>query len=64
MSDQRIHLFDDFTLDLTRGFLLRGDEPVHLRPQTYEVLSYLVEPKTHAFNITRESRFSKRASSL
>jgi TolB-like protein/DNA-binding winged helix-turn-helix (wHTH) protein/Tfp pilus assembly protein PilF len=43
MSDDRIHLFADFTLDLTRGFLLRGDELVHLRPQTYEVLKYLVE---------------------
>jgi TolB-like protein/DNA-binding winged helix-turn-helix (wHTH) protein/tetratricopeptide (TPR) repeat protein len=43
MSDDRIHLFENFTLDLTRGFLLRGDELVHLRPQTYEVLKYLVE---------------------
>lgn len=43
MSDHRIHLFDDFTLDLTRGFLLRGDELVHLRRQTYEVLTYLVQ---------------------
>ena len=39
----RIHLFEEFTLDLSRGFLLRGDELVHLRPQTYEVLKYLVE---------------------
>lgn len=43
MSDQKIHLFEDFALDVTRGSLLRGDEPVHLRPQTYEVLKYLVE---------------------
>jgi DNA-binding winged helix-turn-helix (wHTH) protein len=43
MSDQIIHLFDDFALDLGRGFLLHGDELVHLRPQTYEVLKYLVE---------------------
>jgi len=43
MSNDKIHLFEDFTLDLTRGFLLRGDELVHLRPQTYEVLKYLVE---------------------
>src|SRR6185436_12291986 len=43
MSNDRIHLFEEFTLDLTRGFLLRGDELVHLRPQTYEVLKYLVE---------------------
>ena len=43
MSDQIIHLFDDFALDLGRGFLLRGGELVHLRAQTYEVLRYLVE---------------------
>jgi DNA-binding winged helix-turn-helix (wHTH) protein len=41
MSDESIPLFDDFRLDLTRGFLVRGDELVHLRPQTYEVLKYL-----------------------
>jgi Tol biopolymer transport system component/DNA-binding winged helix-turn-helix (wHTH) protein len=45
MSNNKIHLFEDFTLDLTRGFLLRGDELVHLRPQTYEVLKYLIENK-------------------
>jgi hypothetical protein len=38
MSDQIIHLFDDFALDLGRGFLRRGDELVHLRAQTFEVL--------------------------
>lgn len=43
MSDESIPLFDDFRLDLTRGFLVRGDELVHLRPQTYEVLKYLVQ---------------------
>jgi TolB-like protein/DNA-binding winged helix-turn-helix (wHTH) protein/Flp pilus assembly protein TadD len=43
MSNDKTHLFEDFTLDLTRGFLMRGDELVHLRPQTYEVLKYLVE---------------------
>ena len=43
MSNNRIHLFEDFALDLTRGSLVRDDEPVHLRPQTYEVLKYLVE---------------------
>jgi TolB-like protein/DNA-binding winged helix-turn-helix (wHTH) protein/Tfp pilus assembly protein PilF len=46
MSDQRIHLFDEFTLDLTRGFLMRGDDLVHLRPQSYEVLRYLVEHRS------------------
>ena len=43
MSKNRIHLFEDFALDLTRGSLVRDDELVHLRPQTYEVLKYLVE---------------------
>jgi DNA-binding winged helix-turn-helix (wHTH) protein len=35
--------FDAFTLDLTRGCLLRGLEEVKLRPKAFEVLSYLVE---------------------
>lgn len=43
MSDNRVHLFENFVLDLTRGSLLCDDELVHLRPQTYEVLKYLVE---------------------
>ncbi len=37
------HSFDGFTLDLTRGCLLRGLEEVKLRPKAFEVLSYLVE---------------------
>src|SRR6266540_2308027 len=45
MSDEKIHLFDEFTLDLARGCLLRAGEPVHLRPQSYEVLKYLVGNK-------------------
>ena len=36
-------LFAEFTLDLARGCLLRAGQPVHLRPQSYEVLKYLVE---------------------
>jgi DNA-binding winged helix-turn-helix (wHTH) protein len=28
---------------LARGCLLRGGEPMHLRPQSYEVLEYLTE---------------------
>jgi DNA-binding winged helix-turn-helix (wHTH) protein/TolB-like protein len=36
------HSFDGFTLDLTRGCLLRGIEEVRLRPKAFEVLSYLV----------------------
>ena len=43
MSQDRIHLFGDFTLDLGRGCLLRKGEEVHLRPQAYEVLKYLAE---------------------
>jgi len=43
MSDEKIYLFDEFTLDLARGCLLRAGEPVHLRPQSYEVLKYLVD---------------------
>ena len=36
-------LFADFTLDLTRGCLLRGAHEVKLRPKSFEVLKYLVE---------------------
>jgi TolB-like protein/DNA-binding winged helix-turn-helix (wHTH) protein len=43
MRAESIHLFSDFTLDLARGCLLRAGEPVHLRPQAYEVLKYLAE---------------------
>ncbi len=35
--------FDEFTLDLTRGCLLRGEEKVELRRKSFEVLKYLVE---------------------
>jgi len=41
MNNENIHLFNDFTLDLARGCLTRSGEPIHLRPQTYEVLRYL-----------------------
>ena len=43
VSDDKIQLFDGFTLDLARGVLVRDGETVHLRPQTYEVLKYLAE---------------------
>src|SRR5438034_5995055 len=43
MSDEKIYLFDEFTLDLARCCLLRAGEPVHLRPQSYEVLKYLAD---------------------
>jgi DNA-binding winged helix-turn-helix (wHTH) protein len=46
MADhERIHLFNGFTLDLARGCVIRAGEPVHLRPQSYEVLKYLAENK-------------------
>jgi len=35
--------FDGFTLDLTRGCLLRGSQEVKLRPKPFEALKYLVE---------------------
>jgi DNA-binding winged helix-turn-helix (wHTH) protein len=37
------HSFDEFTLDLTRGSLLRGQEEIKLRPKAFDVLSYLIE---------------------
>ncbi|HLJ45840.1 MAG TPA: winged helix-turn-helix domain-containing protein [Bryobacteraceae bacterium] len=35
--------FGDFTLDLDRGTLARGDEEVLLRPKSFEVLTYFVQ---------------------
>ncbi len=35
--------FDEFTLDLTRGSLLRGGSEIKLRPKSFEVLKYLTE---------------------
>ncbi len=46
-NNERINLFNGFTLDLARGCVVREGEPVHLRPQTYEVLKYLVENRSH-----------------
>lgn len=39
----RTYSFAEFTLDLTRGCLLHGQEDVKLRPKSFEVLKYLVE---------------------
>ncbi len=39
----QIYSFDKFTLDLTRGSLLRGAEEIKLRPKSFEVLKYLAE---------------------
>ena len=46
-NNERVTLFKGFTLDLARGCVLHSDRPVHLRPQSYEVLKYLVENKGH-----------------
>jgi len=37
------YFFGDFTLDVTRGCLLRGPEEIKLRPKSFEVLKYLVD---------------------
>jgi len=37
------HSFDGFTLDLTRGCLLRGTQEVKLAPKPFDALKYLVE---------------------
>jgi len=44
-NNEKVTLFKGFTLDLARGCVLQADRPVHLRPQSYEVLKYLVENK-------------------
>jgi TolB-like protein/DNA-binding winged helix-turn-helix (wHTH) protein len=48
-NGDRINLFDGLTLDLARGCvtITRSGEPIHLRPQTYAVLKYLVENRGH-----------------
>jgi DNA-binding winged helix-turn-helix (wHTH) protein len=47
INNERINLFNGFTLDLARGCIVHGGEEVHLRPQSYEVLKYLVENSGH-----------------
>ncbi len=39
----QIYSFDQFTLDLTRGCLLRETEEIKLRPKSFEVLKFLIE---------------------
>ncbi|HSP61384.1 MAG TPA: winged helix-turn-helix domain-containing protein, partial [Pyrinomonadaceae bacterium] len=39
----RTRSFDGFTLDLTRGCLLRGAQEIKLRPKPFETLTYLVQ---------------------
>ena len=47
MSTDLVPIGDGLSLDLARGCLIRGEEPVHLRPQSYEVLSFLVRHAGH-----------------
>jgi TolB-like protein/DNA-binding winged helix-turn-helix (wHTH) protein len=42
-TPHKVYSFGDFTLDLTRGCLLRQGGEVKLRPKAFEVLKYLVE---------------------
>src|SRR5256885_3034185 len=39
----QLFFFDGFTLDLTRGCLLHGQDEIKLRPKSFETLKYLVE---------------------
>ncbi len=39
----QIYSFDEFTLNITRGCLMRGAEEIKLRPKSFEVLKYLAE---------------------
>ncbi|MDQ2976305.1 MAG: winged helix-turn-helix domain-containing protein [Acidobacteriota bacterium] len=41
--NEKLHLFGEYVLDTARGCLLRGGQPVHLRPQAYKVLQFLIE---------------------
>jgi|SRR5215203_5300285 len=43
VAEDRLTLFAEYALDRARGCLLCGESPVHLRPQAYQLLSYLVE---------------------
>ncbi|MCA1850232.1 MAG: winged helix-turn-helix domain-containing protein, partial [Acidobacteria bacterium] len=53
MSDERVQLFEGFTLDTARGCVLREGREVHLRPQSYDVLKYLVEHRGHLISKDR-----------
>jgi len=41
-SKDMVFEFGDFRLDAARGALLRGEDEIHLRPQSFRVLEYLV----------------------
>lgn len=42
-SGKRIFRFGDIEVDLSRGCMRRGDEELHLRQQTFQVMVYLLE---------------------
>ena len=42
-SSPPTYQFGEFTLDVSRGCLLKGGEEIKLRPKVYEALKYLVE---------------------
>ncbi len=42
-NSRQTYSFDDFTLDLNRGCLLRSGQEIKLRPKSFEVFKYLVE---------------------
>jgi serine/threonine-protein kinase len=51
-GDIRRYRFGDFTLDAGDRLLLRGDEPVPLRPKAFQTLLFLVEHRGHV--VTRD----------
>src|SRR3974377_700225 len=42
-SSPLIYRFNEFTLDITRGCLLKAGREIKLRPKVYETLTYFVE---------------------
>src|SRR5277367_3634215 len=43
VSDEKVFCFHEYTLDLRRGCLCRGDHEIELRPKSFALLRYLVE---------------------
>ena len=39
----RLRRFGEFSVDLDRGMLFRGDDEVHLRPKAFQVLTILLD---------------------
>jgi DNA-binding winged helix-turn-helix (wHTH) protein/TolB-like protein len=46
----KIYCFDGFTLDLTRGCLLRDGSKIKLRPKSFKVLTYFIENNRRLIN--------------